>query len=449
MGSVPAHWHAAQVLLCATVAGTTYRRRLKFFHELGLAILDRWQRSDFDGAAFPDIATTELSRRPPSSYVDSRDVIRWVHEAPTLVAQADIDSKFGQPAITVFRCEAFYVDVLFWVDGTTAIHQHRFSGAFHVLEGSSLQSTYRFTEARRYNERLLSGRLDLLQVELLTKGDVRPIRAGAELVHALFHLDRPSVSVVVRTPSDELVGPQYSYSRAGLAFDPFAKAEAMTRKIQTLDLLHTLGDPEFESLARATVTRADSFVTFRLLTYLAKRIDDHDKYVAFLESIRPAHGALLDALKAHAEEERRDDYIIARRRLAKQADHRFFLALLLNLPDRSHILDVVRGAFPSHPPVETILRWIAELTKVDAIHAWVAEASNKRIDGGAPRIVDVAIDEASLGVARLLLEGMPDDAAADRLLVTRPPADTNARADLLAQCAALRGSLLLRPLFTR
>jgi hypothetical protein len=422
---------------------------LKFFHELGLAILDRWQRSDFDGAAFPDIATGELSRRPPSTYVDSRDVIRWVHEAPALVGQADIESKFGQPAITVFRCEAFYVDVLFWVDGTTAIHQHRFSGAFHVLEGSSLQTTYRFAEERRYNERLLSGRLDLLHVELLTKGDVRPIRAGAELVHALFHLDRPSVSVVVRTPSDDLVGPQYSYSRAGLAFDPFAKAEAMTRKIQTLDLLHTLGDPEFESLARATVTRADSFLAFRLLTHLAKRIDDHDKYLALLESIRPAHGALLDALKAHADEERRDDYIIARRRLAKQAEHRFFLALLLNLPDRPHILNVIRGAFPTQPAVETVLRWVAELAKLDAINAWVAEASNKYIEGGAPRIVDVRIDEASLDVARQLLEGMADDVAVERVLRARPPSDANARAEVLARCVALRKSLLFRPLFAR
>ena len=115
------------------------------FRELGLGILDRWRRADFDRDAFPDIAATALAERPPSVDVSPADVVRWVHESPTLVPQADIDSKFGQPAITVFRCEAFYIDVLFWVDGTTAIHQHRFSGAFHVMRGSSLQSRYRFT----------------------------------------------------------------------------------------------------------------------------------------------------------------------------------------------------------------------------------------------------------------------------------------------------------------
>ena len=195
------------------------------------------------------------------------DVVRFVHEAPVLVAQADIDSKFGQPAITVFRCEAFYIDVLFWVDGTTAIHQHRFSGAFHVMGGSSLQSRYRFTPKCAYSERLLYGTLDLLDVELLVKGDVRPIRAGAELVHALFHLDRPSVSVVVRTAGDELSRATIcSYSRAGLAFDPFAKTESMTRKIQTLDLLYALERTRPpRPLARATIRGADSFLAFRLL----------------------------------------------------------------------------------------------------------------------------------------------------------------------------------------
>jgi hypothetical protein len=201
---------------------------MDFFRDLGLTILDRWQRADFDGRAFPDIAVAALRERPPSDHVAPMDVVRWVHEAPRLVPQADIETRFGQPPITVFASERFYIDVLFWVDGTTTIHQHRFSGAFHVMEGSSLQSTYRFATERRYSQYLLAGKLELLDVELLTRGDVRAIHAGSELVHALFHLDRPSVSVVVRTRADDFAGPQYTYSRAGLAFDPFAKDESTT-----------------------------------------------------------------------------------------------------------------------------------------------------------------------------------------------------------------------------
>ncbi|MGH7269421.1 MAG: hypothetical protein ACREJ3_03240, partial [Polyangiaceae bacterium] len=73
---------------------------VRFFQDLGLAILERWRRADFDALAFPALATTALSERPPSAHVDPMDVIRWVHETPALVPQANITLKFGQPPIT-------------------------------------------------------------------------------------------------------------------------------------------------------------------------------------------------------------------------------------------------------------------------------------------------------------------------------------------------------------
>ncbi|MGH7268811.1 MAG: hypothetical protein ACREJ3_00130, partial [Polyangiaceae bacterium] len=323
----------------------------------------------------------------------------------------------------------FYIDVLFWVDGTTAIHQHGFSGAFHVMAGASLQSTYRFAQRRRYSEHLMTGDLDLLGVELLTKGDVRPIASGRALVHSLFHLDRPSVSVVVRTPSDVLAGPQYSYSRAGIAFDPFTKTESTERKIQTLDLLRALDSPEFEPLARATVRSADAFSAFQILTHLRTRIEPHEKYIALLESVRPAHAELIDRIAAHADEERRDGYIILRRKLVKQPEHRFFLALLLNLPDRAHILDMVRRAFPERPPVDTVLAWLAEIEKIDAVHAWVTEMAK----GQATPILDVRLDARALAALRRILEGDSPRDMGD---------------DAIVSLAQLQRSMLLRPLLS-
>src|SRR5580698_1434849 len=117
---------------------------LDFFRDIGLTILDRWRRADFDARAFPDVASGALHDRPPSAHVDAMDVVRWVHDAPLLVPQTDIAATFGQPPVNVFHCERFYIQVLFWLDGTTAIHQHAFSGAFHVMQGSSLESTYSF-----------------------------------------------------------------------------------------------------------------------------------------------------------------------------------------------------------------------------------------------------------------------------------------------------------------
>jgi len=420
--------NTSRPLRCVTICDKVAAARLDFFRELGLTILDRWRRADLDTRAFCDIAGGALLDRPPSAHVDPMDVVRWVHEAPLLGPQTDVPARFGQPPVTVFHCESFHIAVLFWVDGTTAIHQHGFSGAFHVMQGSSLESVFRFRPLQRYGDSLMTGELSLHGVELRQKGDVAPIRAGTEFVHSLFHLDRPSVSVVVRTPSEPMAGPQYTYSRAGLAFDPFARTEALERRLQTLDLLRRLDHPEFEALATGSARRADAFLAFRLLLDLSKHVEPHDRYIALLRGVKPAHAELVDALISHAELMRREAHIVSRRQIAKQPEHRFFLALLLNLEDRASIVAMIRRAFPERSPVDAIVSWLAEFQKLDAINAWVSEVAKK---APAP-ILDVPMDEVSLGAVRDLLQGRWDDPA--------PPA-------LSERYAALRGSSLLRPLF--
>jgi hypothetical protein len=401
---------------------------LDFFHDLGLTILNRWRRADFDSRAFPDIAAQALVDRPPSAHVDPMEVVRWVHQAPALSPQRDLTAKFGQPPITVFGCEELYIDVLFWVDGTTSIHQHRFSGAFHVMQGESLESTFRFRPRRRYSERLMTGDLLLQGVELHRKGDVAPIVAGTEFVHSLFHLDRPSVSVVARTPGDDLSGPQYSYSRAGLAFDPFARSDVLERRVQTLDMLRRIDSPDFEALTRDSARAADAFLAFGLLTALMPRVEPHEKYVKLLRDVKPAHAELIDALVAHAEIERRERHIISRRQLAKEPEHRFFLALLLNLDDRASILDVVRRKFPGKDPAEAVVGWLADFEKLDAINAWVNDVASKK----AAPILDVPMDEGARAAVRDLLGKAGD---------VRPATP------LPERYGALAGSSLLRPLF--
>jgi hypothetical protein len=44
-------------------------------------------------------------------------------------------------------------------------------------------------------------------------------------------------------------------------------------------------------------------------------------------------------------------------------EHRFFLALLLNVPSREKILDLVKQRYPKTDPVEKILDWVEELSQ--------------------------------------------------------------------------------------
>src|ERR1700743_3407364 len=113
-----------------------------FFADLGNQILSRWKRENFSLAKFPEIAQKALDERPPAAHVELSKLIRDFLSPEEQPFQTDSD--FGEPEIVVYSHPRFYIQLLFWLDGTTAIHQHEFSGAFHVLHGSSIHAHYVF-----------------------------------------------------------------------------------------------------------------------------------------------------------------------------------------------------------------------------------------------------------------------------------------------------------------
>src|SRR6185369_13045283 len=168
---------------------------MRDFSELGAAVEHHWRRHNNDQGVFPRIAEDALRRF--RTVVSPRKVTEWMIDAPSTPAQHS-DESFGQPPVVVYHGSRFFVELLFWLDGSPAIHQHSFSGAFAVLAGSSLHSLYRFALETPVNFTVGVGKLERQSVELLRRGDVRQILAGDRLIHATFHLDRPTVTVVVR-----------------------------------------------------------------------------------------------------------------------------------------------------------------------------------------------------------------------------------------------------------
>ena len=87
--------------------------------------------------------------------------------------------------LVVYRGDGFYIELLIWVDGSTSIHQHGFSGVFRVIEGSSLHSVYNFRPTRRINSRALVGDIRFISLNYLKTGDQRRITSGpGGLAHA-------------------------------------------------------------------------------------------------------------------------------------------------------------------------------------------------------------------------------------------------------------------------
>ncbi len=346
---------------------------MRQFQELGALVEARWRSQNYAEAAFPDIASDALRESDLISQVDPWDIIRWVHTTPNLPPQQDRKAKFGNPPITLFSGARFYIDVYYWLDGTTSIHQHAFSGAFQVLLGSSVHSHYRFEKELEINPHFLVGKVLLQDVSLLARGDIKPIRPGVQFIHSLFHLERPSATLTVRSHHAAHDAVQYDYLPPTVALDQFYEEDALSKKVQTVSLLLSMKHPEADRIIKDLLADADFHTAYAVLDTAfgflgSNRLEglfqlskSRDRFQDLLECARRKHDRIVDLLPAVFEERQRQEDIVRRRRLIEGKDHRFFLALLLNVPERVMVLDLMKQRFPERDPVDLALKWIAEL----------------------------------------------------------------------------------------
>ena len=380
------------------------------FAELGALVEGRWREQNYNEDLFPEIAAQALSESDLTARVDPWEIIRWVHTTPELPRQQDRVGNFGNPPITLFVGPRFYIDVYYWLDGTTSIHQHAFSGAFQVLLGSSVHSHYHFDVEREINPHFLLGKMQLQDVSLLTKGNITTICAGPQFIHSLFHLERPSVTITVRSNHAASAAVQYSYLKPFVAFDPFYEEDALAKKVQTTSLLLSMKHAEADRFVTDLLDNADFQTSFAVLNtafgvlgnneleelfQLSKSLD---RFQVMLEHARRRHGEIVDLLPAVFEEQLRQREITKRRGMIEGEDHRFFLALLLNVPERALVLDLIKQKYPDDDPVERAVGWINELAKI-------------RIFGSRePNVLGMKdFDESCLFVIKGLLQGLSDE----------------------------------------
>lgn len=379
------------------------------FQELGELIEKRWRRQNYSEQQFPQIAADALAEADLPSRVDSWDIVRWVLSSLTLPDQKDAEGRFGDPPITVFAGSRFYIDVYYWLDGTTSIHQHAFCGAFQVLLGSSIHSHYDFEERSVLSEHFSVGELSLRKVQLLKLGDIKEIRPGRQYIHSLFHLDRPSATITIRTEHTPSAAVQYDYRKPYFAVNPFYKNILTAKKVQTIALLLGMNHKEADSYIGDVVASSDFHTAYFVLiqaAQLRKRNMDElfgmsigkERFGAILDRARSTHGDLVDLILPVLDEQDRQHNITQRRNSIIGEEHRFFLALLLNVAGREKVLELVKQRFPETDPVQKILDWVEELghTRVMGSH----ETNALGIEG---------FDDNYLVTLEGLLQGLSDE----------------------------------------
>jgi hypothetical protein len=331
--------------------------------------------------------------------------------------------------LIAFNDTRFYIQLLFWMEGTTEIHQHEFSGAFHVMQGSSVHSEFDFVGARSVTPHIRVGDLRVKQVELLETGSTIPITSGRECIHSLFHLDTPSVTLVIRTHHDPGTGPQYNYLPPHIAINPLHADPLTARRKQLIDVLETTHDPNYATYINEMMERLDFERGFNMLRHAMPYLKEIDEWDVILTTFQEKHGELAMGVHATLTESLRRETITQMRHFIVNPEHRFFLALLMNVQNRTDIFALITKRFPDQSPIETILGWAEELIEPNDFGITL-------LDANFPETIDIEIDQQPQLLIAALKQALEGNADVDDL------------AEEISEIQAVLEASCLRPLFS-
>jgi len=120
---------------------------------------------------------------------------------------------------------------------------------------------------------------------------------------------------------------------------------------------------DYDEIMTSLLETEDSSSVFHYLyaTYLSIKEEDERRKLLICAAFK--HPKLAAALELALAYQERTLRILKIRDHVSNHDLQFFLALLVNIPERSAILDLVRQRHPSRNPVDTIVSWIRQLSR--------------------------------------------------------------------------------------
>jgi len=334
----------------------------QFFTAMGNEILDAWQKESFDDSVFSKIAYQALLDSDVHCCVNLESLTACLMSTDKIPAQPYPNARFGDFRLCLFNCERFYIEIILWLEGTTTIHQHAFSGAFAVISGSSIHTRYHFSPTHELTASLLFGDVVFQSIEQLNEGDVREIIAGAGTAHSLFHLAHPNISIVVRTHRDKQISRQFNYLKPYLAVDPFARNEHLKYQSDFLGILLRIDPHVFLNTFIASATQLDLASHMMLIINHADILAQANCLDAVISDFRLRAPDYADQLHQSVRQLCLSNSIAAMRQKVKSENLRYFLAVLLNAPNRTACRQLLMKKYPSHDIEKLICDWLCELT---------------------------------------------------------------------------------------
>ena len=146
------------------------------------------------------------------------------------------------------------------------------------------------------------------------------------------------------------------------------------------------------------------------------------------------HGKKAERLTEVFEHREQSDYLVRRRSYVTNPEHRFFIALLLNVDNREQIFSLIKSRFPEVDPLDKVLDWTFELAQTRVVGVNTPNALG--IEG---------FDDFDLTILENLLRGRSDEEI-NAALTADYGAERVASSDAPGRLTRIRESIIFRPL---
>ncbi len=306
-----------------------------YFKHMGNEITAKWKVHDYKEDTLPDVAEEYFTNNAIHEDIDVYELLLYMSK-PNDLAPIQSFYNFSDLPINVFKHQKFFIEVLFWSNGTTTTHNHAFSGCFYVVHGQSLNIEYDFKEKDKVNSKFRIGDFSINVAEHLKKGDFRKIKQGTGLIHTVFHLDKPSVSLVVRTYQNQDALPQLEYRFPYIGLDPDQQDVCVVKKFQALSVLRSINAPEFMSLFEQAINESspdELYWIYRGFDF-AKLTDDEAELINSIVANTKYGKEILEVVRR----EKIIRHMVNLRAQTQDTKSRTILACLMNLPTRESII---------------------------------------------------------------------------------------------------------------
>jgi hypothetical protein len=363
-----------------------------WYARLGAALEEGWAARGRDEEEFADVAAGVLERLPAAQHFDREALLHQLMDpARTAVAQLAPLGAFGQPGFTIHHGDGFVIEIYYWLESMSAIHNHPFCGVFTVLEGFSVHARYEVELRRRVGSRAWLADAPLRGLELVPAGHIERFSLRRHpLVHALVHVPVPTISMVLRTERTE---GYLRYLPPTLALPMEQPPDPSGRRLALLESLRHAGDPAFAGHLEALLQRADFETAVRVISDLWPS-QDAGARAAIVESLRPRHGDAVDAIAPAMDRAQRMLQATAVREASRDPRHRLVATTLAYAERRDDVLRVLSS------PIDG-----AASDPLATLHAFVDAAGLFGPD-----------EEASAVVAHALVDGEGHEGAWRRLV---------------------------------